>query len=138
MTRDLQALVAFIEARTAMPHDFDGNCCVRYVLGAVEAQFGNAPDPGASWRTERGALRAIAKLGGIEATTDRLFAEVPIGEARFGDIAGVDDPARGFHVMLVEGQMLSCPGERGLERLPRRLMVRAWSAVPLSRQVAAR
>ena len=128
--RDIAALIAFIEARTALPHDFDGNDCVTHVLGASEAQFGVKVDPGVSWTTARGAKRTIAKLGGLEAAFDRFFDRIEPGMAQFGDIAGVIDPVSGFHVMLVEGQVLSAPGERRLDRVPRNRMVTAWHGCP--------
>ena len=131
MARNLTALVAFLDTKLAEPHDFDGNCCVRFVLGGVEAQFGRAPVLPVSWRTETGAKRAIVKLGGIEATADRLFRRIKPGAAQFGDIAGVLDHRGGFHVMLVEGQTLCSPGERRLDRIPRREMIAAWCAEPL-------
>ena len=131
MRRDLVALTAFIDSRISTPHDFDGNCCARYVLGAVEAQFGRAPQLPVSWSTARGAKRAIAKLGGFAATVDRLFRRIDPAQAVFGDIAGVACPVLGFHVMLVEGQTLVAPGERGNTRLPRTRMLSAWSAEPV-------
>ena len=131
MARDLVALAHFIDSRIAIPHDFDGNCCARYVLGAVKAQFGHAPELPVSWSTARGAKRAIAKLGGFEAAVDRLFHRIDPAQAMFGDIAGVACPVLGFHVMLVEGQTLVAPGKRGNTRLPRARMLSAWSAEPL-------
>ncbi|MEH6721947.1 MAG: hypothetical protein V7686_00325 [Qipengyuania sp.] len=130
MARNLTALVAYLDRKLAEPHDFDGNCCVRFVLGAVEAQFGRAPVLPVSWRTEVGAKRAIVRLGGIEAATDQLFRRIDPSAAQFGDIAGVLDDRGGFHVMLVEGQTLCSPGVRRLDRLPRREMIAAWSAEP--------
>lgn len=130
MTRDLIALVAYLDGKAAAPHDYDGNCCVRFVLGGVEAQFGRAPRLPVSWRTGTGAKRAIVTLGGIEATADRLFRRIEPAQAQFGDIAGVIDHEGNFHVMLVEGQTLCSPGERGLDRIPRGAMIAAWCAEP--------
>jgi hypothetical protein len=44
-----------------------------------------------------------------------------------GDIAGVPDADLGIHPMIVEGDMLVGPGDKGLRRLPRRAMTIAWS-----------
>ncbi len=132
--RNTMALVAFLDAKLLEPHDYDGNCCVRFVLGAVEAQFGRAPELGVRWRTEIGAKRAMVRLGGIEAAADRMFERIDPARAVFGDIAGVIDPLHGFHVMLVEGQTLCAPGDTGTVRLPRREMVRAWCADPALKQ----
>lgn len=130
MTRNRVALVRFIESRACTPHAFGSNDCVRFVLDAVEAQFGVCVDAGATWSDERTARRAIAKLGGFEATVDRLFPRIAIGEASLGDIAGVEDPELGFHVMLVEGAALVAPSNGGLIRVPRRQMIAAWTAKP--------
>lgn len=126
--RDRVALVRFIESRSAMPHDWNGNCCVRFVLCAVEAQFGSAPAPSVTWTNERSAKRAIAKAGGIAAECDRLFVPITPAQAQMGDIAGIDDPESGFMLMIVEGATLAGPGETKLERRPRAVMVRAWRA----------
>ncbi|GEM_PF-1520725 len=124
------ALVRYIEARNALPHDYATNDCVRFVLGAVAAQFGSSPWPDVDWRTERGARRAIAKVGGIEAATDALFESIACGDAQFGDLAGVITPEGDFHLALVAGAVLLAPGELRLERSPRADMVRAWRAAP--------
>lgn len=134
--RDRVALCEFIDSRVRRPHDFSGNDCVRFTLGGVKAQFGISPILPVNWTTERGARRAIVKLGGIAATCDRLFRPIAPGEAQFGDIAGVEDPLHGFHVMLVEGATLCSPGDIGLDRVPRAEMVRAWSAEPTEDLIA--
>lgn len=134
--RDRVALCEYIDGRVRRPHCFAGNDCACFVLGAVHAQFGISPILPVSWSTERGALRAIAKLGGIEAACDRLFRPIAPGEAQFGDIAGVEDPVRGFHVMLVEGATLCSPGETDLMRVPRAEMICAWSAEPAEDRIA--
>lgn len=128
--RNLAALAAFIDARQNRPHDWSDNCCVRFVFGAVAAQFGAAPDPGADWHDQRTARRAIAKVGGIAARMDELYAPIDPATAKRGDIAGVADPVHGFLLALVEGETLAGPGEERLARLPRSAMVRAWSADP--------
>jgi len=137
LERDRVALCAYLDRKLREPHDFDGNCCARFLLGAIKAQFGRAPRLPVRWRTEGGARRAIARLGGFEHAVDTIFTEIPLGGAQMGDIAGVIDPVRGFHVLLVEGPTLCCPGERRLERIPRSAMVRAWSAAPPWRAIEA-
>lgn len=128
--RNKAALVAYLDERLNRPHDWDGNCCARFVLGAVEAQFGTAPKLRVTWDDERSALRAIAKVGGLEAETSRLFTYIDPAFAQFGDLAGVDDPVGGFMLAIVEGQTLVAPGDTGLVRRPRTAMRRAWSADP--------
>lgn len=128
--RDQAALIAFLDERATRAHDWNGNCCVRFMLAAVEAQFGEAPEMVVDWTDQRTARRAIAKVGGIEAETDRLFESIEPSHAQFGDIGGVDDPGEGFMLTIVEGATLVAPGERGLARRPRSFMVRAWRAGP--------
>lgn len=128
MTRDLVGLAKFIDSRRDRPHDFNGNCCVGFVLAAQEAQFGTVPELRVSWHDQRTALRAIAAVGGIRAEADRVFTEIPPSLAQFGDIAGVADQELGFHLMLVEGHFLIAPGICGLERIERHHMVAAWTA----------
>lgn len=130
MNRDLIALVHYIENRIAQPYAYGANDCASFVLGAVEAQFAKPPPLAVTWKTETGAKRVIARLGGFEAAVDGLFRSIEHGQAAFGDIAGVIDPDRGFLVMLVEGQTLVAPGEHGLYRIPRNRMIRAWSSEP--------
>lgn len=130
MTRNRPALVAFIDSRANRPHDWTGNCCARFVLGGVEAQFGSAPALAVEWSDLRTARRALAAVGGLEAEADRLFEAIEPAQAQFGDIAGVDHPSEGFLLMIVEGETLVGPGDHGNVRAPRREMVRAWRAGP--------
>lgn len=136
MKRDRMALVRFIEQRLAWPHDYVRNDCIRYTLGAVEAQFGSSPWPDIDWHDERSARRAIAKMGGIEAGADALFKSIACGDAQFGDLAGVMTAEGDFHLALVAGPVLLAPGERRTERSPRSEMIRAWRAAPAVREKA--
>lgn len=131
LPRDHAALSDYLDSRLAMPHDWNGNCCVAFVLGAVEAQFGLTPRPAASWSTPRGAARAIKRFGGIAAEASRLFEEIEPAFAQRGDIAGYEHPEHGLALAVVEGQTICAPGERGLLREPRTRMTRAWRARPV-------
>ncbi len=130
MTRDLQALIAYLDSRFAMPFDWDGNCCVKFVLGGVEAQTGKRPALAHDWTTRIGAMRAIHAFGGIEAETDRLFHRIEPARAMRGDIAGYDHPEFGTALALFEGQTIVGPGERRAMRLHRQIVTRAWSIFP--------
>jgi hypothetical protein len=132
MTRDYAALFAFIEARQAsgfrwrFPRD-----CVGFAGAAIAAQTGI--DPLADlprWRTRAEALALAEAEGGLEAGVDKRLTRIAPALAQRGDIAGLpDDSAFGLRLMVIEGATLVGPGARGLERLPRAAMVRAWSAV---------
>ena len=131
--RDLAALHAFIDSRQAMPYAWgrEANDCVGFVVGAIEAQTGIVVAPRVTWATHVGALRVIKRFGSIEAAFDAHFERVAPALAKRGDIAGVPDAEFGIHPMIVEGDMLVGPGDRGNRRVPRRAMTIAWSAVSL-------
>lgn len=129
--RDIPALLAFLASRAAMPHAWgrDANDCVAFCDGAVKAQGGEDKLGGLNWSTLAGALRVLKRLGGMEAAIDARFARIAPAKALRGDIAGVRDALFGIKPMLVEGDTLVSPGQRGFARLPRAAMVTAWSAV---------
>lgn len=131
MTRDIKALLAFIDSKQDTPHEWgrDKNDCVSFPLQAVKAQTGKNRATALKWTDEKSGLKAIKKVGGIEAGFDRYFQRIPPGQAMRGDIAGVPDERFGIHPMIVEGETLVAPGDRGNRRCPRRHMVMAWSAV---------
>jgi len=128
--RDVMALLAFIESRQVVPHAWGrkANDCVAFVLAAVRAQTGENRGRRLVWSSRGGALRVLKRLGGLGAALDAHFVRIPPAQAMRGDIAGVADPVFGIHPMVVEGEMLVGPGDRGNRRLPRRAMIAAWSA----------
>jgi hypothetical protein len=131
MERDIEALLAFIEERLTVPHAWgrNGNDCMSFVAGAIDAQTGGKRKPltGLKWSCKSTGMRQLAKLGGVEAALDARFQRIPPSMAHRGDIAGVPDADLGIHPMIVEGDMLVGPGDKGLRRLPRRAMTIAWS-----------
>lgn len=131
MNRDLDGLLAFLDARARMPFAFGKrrNDCASFIAGAVKAQTGRDPFRGISWTSERGARRVAAREGGLVAAMDARFARIAPAMAQRGDIAGVEDPGFGARLMIVEGETLAGPGTRGMERNPRAAMTLAWSAV---------
>lgn len=140
--RDLLGLLRFLEERACMPFAFgrDGNDCVAFAGGAVEAQTGVDPLADLQWSTIEEARALLKAEGGMRAALDRRFRRVPPAMAQRGDIAGVacasfvpaaaGQPGRGFgtRLMVVEGDTLAGPGERGIRRMPRAAMAAAWSA----------
>lgn len=132
MDRNYPALFDAIAARSARPFRWRfGRECVGFAGACVAALTGR--DPLADlprWRTRAEALAIAADLGGLEAAVDaRLAGRVAPALALRGDIAGLPDPLLGVRLMVIEGETLVGPGRRGLERLPRRAMTIAWSAL---------
>lgn len=129
MIRDYQALHTFLHERAAMPFDWATNSCVHFAAGAVEAQTGRsilARLP--KWKTESGARRQLARAGGLEAACDTVLRRIPAALAQRGDVAGVQDPAGGLFLMVVEGDGLVGVDASGARRVRRERMVMAWSA----------
>lgn len=127
--RDLDALIAYLAERAGQPFDWATNTCVQYAAGAVKAQTGrDVLDGLPTWKTERGAQRVLAHLGGLITMTDRLLRPVAIAQAMRGDIAGVRTEDGGILLMVVEGDLLSGPDASGARKVARSRMVLAWSA----------
>lgn len=127
MARDLAALSAYLADRAGMPFAWGrkGNDCVSFAAGAVQAQTGRDVLCGLDWRSEKGARRRVAVMGGLEsAVTSRMGAPIAPARAHRGDVAGVMVDG-GMALMIVEGATLVGPENR---RLPRGAMIRAWSA----------
>lgn len=128
--RDIEALIAFIDSRQGVPHAWGrkANDCVGYSLDAVEAQTGVRVAPELNWTSQGSALRVLrSTYGSIEAAYDAHFERIAPAFARRGDIAGVPDEAFGIHPLIVEGELLVGPGDRGNRRTKRSTMAIAWS-----------
>jgi hypothetical protein len=126
-SRDIPALLEFINSRQTMPYWWGENDCATFVGGAVNAATGKDPLKGLRWSSQAGAMRVLKREGGMEAALDKRFKRVAPSMAKRGDIAGVPDPVLGIHPMIVEGEKLVAPGDGGNKRIPRRAMVVAWS-----------
>lgn len=127
--RDLDALIALIERRMAVPFRWGTNDCVRFTGRAIRAQTGFDPLAGLPrWQSRREALALCDAMGGLSAAIHARLIDVPPAFAQRGDIAGIEDRLFGVRLMVVEGATLIGPGHRGLMRLPRDAMAMAWSA----------
>lgn len=128
-TRDIEAMIAFIEQRMARPFRWGTQDCVRFAASAVQAETGENLLAGVPrWSSRREALSVLDQLGGLIAAVDARRPRIPAAFALRGDIAGIEDSLFGVRLMIVEGATLIGPGQRGLERLPREAMEMAWSA----------
>lgn len=131
MSRDVAAMIAVIEARSARTFAWHGQRdCVSFAGACIAALTGRDPLAGLPrWRTRREALAVAQEQGGLEAAVDaRLPVRVAPANAQRGDIAGLPDRLFGIRLMVIEGETLVGPGRNGLERLPRSAMTIAWSA----------
>jgi hypothetical protein len=128
--RDAAALIAFIDSRQNTPHHWGRyeNDCVAFVLKAVKALTGHVPSGIGRWNSRRSGFRLLKKYGSLEAALDAHFERIAPAFAKRGDIAGVPDEQFGIHPMIVEGDLLVGPGERGNRRMKRSAMTVAWSA----------
>lgn len=128
MARDVQALIAFVDSRQNVPHEWgsDANDCVSFCLGAIEAQTGKRLTR-RKWASRSSALRILKRLGGMEAAIDRYLKRIPPSLAKHGDVGGVPDDLLGISPAVVEGETLVAPGPKGNRRLKRRAMTIAWT-----------
>ena len=130
MPRDFNALVEYIAAREKTPFEWGSRAtdCISYWSGGIEAMTDDNPldwEPTLSWTTQEEAEAVLDGLGGLEAAVSARMTEIPVTMAQRGDGALV----RGVRcVMIVEGDTLVGPSERGNIRLPRSAAVKAWSA----------
>ena len=129
MTRDLNALMAFMQAKHALPFDWGRhrNDCVSYALGAIEAQTGRRLLRRRNWHDEATAAEVIADMGGLARSVTRRLRCIAPAAALRGDIGAVAHPTFGLALVVIEGATLAGPGPRGTRRLPRSMLLRAWS-----------
>ncbi|MEL6738347.1 MAG: hypothetical protein AAFO28_05435 [Pseudomonadota bacterium] len=130
LSRDIEALIRYIEERSDMAHGWRrGRDCVSFALGGVEAQTGiDVLAPIELWKNKREALKVARDHGGLLKKLNAWMDPVAPALAKRGDVAGLADKDFGVRLMLIEGPTLVGPGKKGLERLPRQAMARAWNA----------
>lgn len=136
MSRDYEALGAFIMTRQGVPFDFGRgrNDCVGFAIGAICAMSGRKHGltliKGLRWQGERSAMRLALRHGGLAAAVGTRLQPIAPALALRGDVAGVPDESfpGGVRLMIVEGALLVGPGEHGNVRELRSAMTMAWSA----------
>lgn len=129
MTRNHAALIALLELRRARGFSWRrGRDCVSFAAACSKAQGGvDFLDGIPRWKNRRQALAVADEVGGLSSALDQRLRRIAPAMAMRGDIAGLPDDLFGVRLMVVEGETLVGPGERGLERLPRSAMTMAWS-----------
>lgn len=130
MIRNFETWAAFIAERQTAPFVWGTQDCVTFAAGAAFALTGNDPLSGiASWDSEKTAMRALAKRGGLVSAVSSVLPEIPVAMAHRGDIGLVDGPDGPF-LVVIEGLTVVGPGPEGLERLTRGVLLKAWSVTP--------
>lgn len=131
--RNVAALIAMIDTRRRRAFAWrGGRDCVSFAALAVKAQTGIDPRGELRWRSRREARLLLASCGGLEAAMDARFNRVAPAMAKRGDIAALPCDEFGVRLMVVEGTTLVGPGDEGLERLPRAMMIIAWDAASVT------
>lgn len=110
------------------PFAWGANDCVTFALDAVRAQTGVnlRPQLGCTWSSARGAQKALAARGGLKAAVDSVLRRVARARAHRGDIGLALVDGREF-LVVIEGDLVVGPGVAGLVRLPRGVLLAAWS-----------
>lgn len=131
MPRDYDALGRYLAERRTMPFAWGrkANDCVSFAGGAAFAQTGKDWLTGLRWSSQRQAIGLLTRLGGLDVAISARLPEIAPAHAHRGDIAGVacDDMPGGIRLMVIVGELLVGPGERGGEFQARAAMIRAWS-----------
>ena len=128
MSRNYDALAAWLLAIAAKPFSWkDRHDCGHFAAEVVRQQSGVCVLQDLQWTSLKEAKRIVAETPFADLVSARL-PEIAPAFAHRGDIAGVEDADFGVRLMMVEGEYLCAPGPSGLCRVPRKEMIRAWSA----------
>ena len=127
--RDLDRLHAFLSERDAEPFAWGdhANDCVSTAAAAIVAQGGRDFLAQMRWSTEDEAYAALDAAGGLEEAVSAHLSPIAPASAKRGDIGAIT-AGNGLILVVVEGETVVGPGPRRLRRLPRALLVTAWSA----------
>lgn len=129
MKRDIDAVIArLLETHARTPFEWGKHDCCQFVRAALREIVGR-DIPIRSYKTERGALRALNVLGGYEGAMRAYGAEVLPGPllAQRGDVVlvqalGLFDGA----LAVCTGLVAHAVGPDGLAAVPQSKWLRAW------------
>lgn len=118
---------ALIQARFTAPFEWGSNDCCIFAADAVREITGidHAADVRGSYRTERGAARVLAQLGGVAELAAKHCQECPPLMARVGDVCLVMQGPREALAVCVGAQLVA-PASGGLCVMPINAALRAW------------
>lgn len=121
-------LARLIEARAAVPFAWGPNDCAAWVADACAAQTGGDPlaELRGTRRTERGALRQLRAIGGVEAAIERAGLQpVPPALAQRGDVVMLDQGDWPLLALCMGTEALA-PAATGLASDSMARATRAW------------
>jgi hypothetical protein len=114
-------LADYIAATRRRPFKYGEQDCAMFAAGAVRAMTGHDPlgDLSLDYSTYPGGIRVLRRQGHADhiALARALLPEIPVAEARMGDLAVL--PGHGGEALgLVGGATVLAPGEDGLRVAP--------------------
>lgn len=128
--RDYDAWVAYLDARALRPLAWGSraNDCISFAAGAVEALTGRdlIAAAGFRWASAAGAARVLKRVGGIAGALDLVLPRTECAMAHRGDVGLAVIEGRESCV-VIEGALVVGPGVERLVRVPRAVLVQAWS-----------
>lgn len=121
---------AFLEARRFTPFAWGSNDCATFAADWVREATDADPiaELRGKWKTEAGAARTIARLGGLREAVSARLAEIPPAQAQRGDVGLVlTEICAGAPALVVFGiDAAFGPGPRGLTMVDRAAVLTAW------------
>lgn len=122
---------ALVQARMRTPFAWGVHDCCLFAADCVQARTGRDPaaDLRGAYRSERGALRVLARIGGLAGAGARCGAEIPPLCAGACDVGIVRDAGREL-LAVCTGEVWLAPSmaQAGLAALPLDAATRAWRA----------
>lgn len=121
------ALDALVAARMTQPFEWGKQDCCLWAADCVLASTGidHAADVRGTYADAAGALRVLARLGGIEAVAARAGAPIPALGAGVGDVGLIVLADRSLLAVCV-GAVWLAPGAQGLAARSLGDAVQAW------------
>jgi hypothetical protein len=117
----------YLREHERRPFAWGSHDCCTFAACCVEALTGENPMRRYRYRTERGALRALARDGGLERAVAVALAgrEIPPLTAQRGDVVLFTYQGQPV-VGVCVGTHIASPGPAGLSRTPISAATRAW------------
>jgi hypothetical protein len=124
-----QRFVAAMPIETAKPFVWGEADCVCLMAAAVRACHGDdhpALKMLGGYKTKRGAVAKLARLGGLSAALAQHFEEVPVLMAQTGDIGVLAGNGIEAGAVVLEGQAVGKGEETAAYRIPARSLTKVF------------